>query len=110
MSRPINPYKLEGLRSILALAPSAVTIQHQIDALEAAIDNGSAMAFDLADGLVGSICKTIMADRSHPCDGSWVTVKLFNLPPGREYNQLLARAAFVHMLFGVLLTIGLSLG
>jgi hypothetical protein len=83
MSRSNSPYKLEGLRAIIALAPSAVAIQHQIDALEAAIDNGSAMAFDLADGLVGSICKTIMADRSHPCDGSWVTVKLFKETIGK---------------------------
>jgi hypothetical protein len=76
MSRSSNPYKLEGLRAILLLAPSSVAIQRQVDALESAIEGGDAMAFDLADGLVGSICKTIMGDRGHDCDGGWVTPQL----------------------------------
>src|SRR3712207_323447 len=76
MSQASSPYKLTGLRALLALAPSAAPIQHQLDALELAIGQGSAQAFDMADGLIGSICKTIMSERQRPCDGSGVTVKL----------------------------------
>jgi hypothetical protein len=44
----------------------------------------------MADGLIGSICKTIMSERQRPCDGSGVTVKLLRetitwlplVPPG----------------------------
>jgi 1,4-dihydroxy-2-naphthoate polyprenyltransferase len=38
-----------------------------------------------------------------------VVMRLLNSEASREYNRLLARAAFVHMLFGVLLSLGLSL-
>jgi 1,4-dihydroxy-2-naphthoate octaprenyltransferase len=38
-----------------------------------------------------------------------VFLKLMNSEASREYNRLLARAAFVHMLFGVLLSLGLCL-
>lgn len=76
MTQASSPYKLAGLRAILELAPSAAPIQHQLDALELAIGQGSAQAFDMADGLIGSICKTIMSERQRPCDGSGVTVKL----------------------------------
>jgi hypothetical protein len=83
MSRSNNPYKLEGLRAILSVAPAAAAIQYQLEALELAIEQGSAQAFDMADGLLGSICKTVMADRNHPCDGSWHTVKLFKETVGK---------------------------
>jgi 1,4-dihydroxy-2-naphthoate octaprenyltransferase len=35
--------------------------------------------------------------------------KLLRTQASREYNQLLARAALLHMLFGVLLSLGLTL-
>jgi 1,4-dihydroxy-2-naphthoate octaprenyltransferase len=38
-----------------------------------------------------------------------VVLRLLRTQASREYNQLLARAALLHMLFGVLLSIGLSL-
>jgi hypothetical protein len=71
-----NLWTLQGLRAVLEVAP-ALQISHQLDALELAIEQGSAMAFDLADGLVGSICKTILADRNSPCDTAASTVRLF---------------------------------
>jgi hypothetical protein len=77
MSQSSSPYKLAGLRAILDLAPSAAPIRHQLDNLELAIEQGSAQAFDMADGLIGSICKTIMGERKHTCEDGWVTVKLF---------------------------------
>ncbi len=38
-----------------------------------------------------------------------VLLALFRTEAGRHYNQLLAQAAFVHMLFGMLLSVGLFL-
>src|SRR4051794_23816341 len=98
MSQLNSPYKLAGLRALLELAPSAAPIQHQLDALELVIGQGSAQAFDMVDGLIGSICKTIMAERQRPCDSSGVTVKLLKdtltwlpLVPAGHPNQAQAR-------------------
>lgn len=90
MSNGNEPFSLSGLRGLLRVAPTAAAIHHQIDALELVIGQGSAQAFDMADGLLNSICKTIMADRGHACDGGWTTGQLFRetlaklqlFPPG----------------------------
>jgi hypothetical protein len=90
MSNGNGTFSLHGLRGLLEVAPTAAAIRHQIEALELAIVQGSAQAFDMADGLLNSICKTIMADRGHVCDSTWTTVQLFRetitklqlFPPG----------------------------
>lgn len=90
MTNGNGAFSLHGLRGLLEVAPTAAAIRHQIDALEMVIGQGSAQAFDMADGLLNSICKTIMADRGHACDSAWTTVQLFRetitklqlFPPG----------------------------
>jgi hypothetical protein len=77
MSNGTDSFSLHGLRGLLEVAPTAAAIRHQIEALEMVTGQGSAQAFDMADGLLNSICKTIMADRGHTCDSGWTTVQLF---------------------------------
>src|SRR5437868_3021014 len=98
MSRLSNPYKLEGLRAILAVAPSAVAIVRQVEYLELAVENSSAEAFDFADGLICTICRTVMADRGHVFAGRRVTPQMFRetiarlpLVPANHPNQAQAR-------------------
>lgn len=112
MSQASSPYKLMGLRALLALAPSAAPIQHQLDALEMAIGQGSAQAFDMADGLIGSICKTIMSERKQSCDDGWVTVKLFKetitwlpLLPSGHPDQAQARTDLADTVRGLTSTV-----
>jgi hypothetical protein len=103
---------LAGLRALLELAPTAAPIQHQLDALELAIGQGSAQAFDMADGLIGSICKTIMGERKQTCDDGWVTVKLFKetitwlpLVPSGHSDQTQARADLEETVRGLTTTV-----
>jgi hypothetical protein len=111
MSQSSSPYKLVGLRAILELAPSAAPIQHQLDTLELAIEQGSAQAFDMADGLIGSICKTILAERQRPCP-SGVTINFFKeaitwlpLVPSGHSNPTQARADLEETIRGLTATV-----
>jgi hypothetical protein len=93
MSQSSSPYKLVGLRAILEMAPSAAPIRHQLDALELAIEQGSAQAFDMTDD-------------------SWVTVKLFKetitwlpLVPSGHPDQAQARADLEETIRGLTATV-----
>jgi hypothetical protein len=68
---------MSGARAVLEDAPSALQIQHQIEAIEEAVDRRPAMAFDMAKTLIETACKTVLNDRGVAFDNGWDCPKLF---------------------------------
>lgn len=72
-----NAFVMQGAREVLEAASGAgAHFRHQIEALESAVKTQSAMAFDLAKGLIDSVCKTILKDRSYTPETTWDTPRL----------------------------------
>lgn len=70
-------FVMVGAREVLALMPRAVHIERQIDALESAVNNNPALAFDLAKTLIESVCKTLLQDRGMPAADDLELPQLF---------------------------------
>ena len=68
-------FVMTGAREVVG--GSAAHLLRQITALESAVLDNPALAFDLAKSLVESVCKTILADRGREVDHSQDTPKLF---------------------------------
>lgn len=70
-------FEMRGAREALDLALRAEAhFEYQISALEQAVGAGDALGFDLAKGLVDTVCKTILADQGQTAQPSWDTPKL----------------------------------
>lgn len=78
-------FVMSGAREVVG--GSATHLLRQIGALESAVLDNPALAFDLAKSLVESVCKTILADRGQEVDHSQDTPKLFR--EALRYLQLL---------------------
>src|SRR5258708_3227399 len=59
-------FMMAGAREVLAFLPGALHIERQVAALEGAVNNNPALAFDLAKTLIESVCKTLLQDRGKP--------------------------------------------
>jgi hypothetical protein len=68
-------FVMAGAREVVG--GSATHLLRQIAALESAVIDTPALAFDLAKSLVESVCKTILADRGQEVDHTLDTPKLF---------------------------------
>jgi hypothetical protein len=73
----VSVFRMSGARAVLDDAPTALQIQHQIEAIEEAVDRRPAMAFDMAKTLIESACKTVLNDRGETFDNGWDCPKLF---------------------------------
>lgn len=63
-------FLMPGAREILVIATGATNIERTITALESSVIENPAFAFDLAKALVEAVCKTILADRGKPVQGT----------------------------------------
>lgn len=59
-------FRMYGARTILEDSQKAIQIRHQVDAIEEAVRKSPPLVFDLAKGLVETVCKTILNDLSVP--------------------------------------------
>jgi|GEM_PF-364357 len=64
-------FRMDGARAILERSPNAIQIKKQVEAIENAVNDGSAMAFDFAKTLIETTCKTILSDLSISIDKDW---------------------------------------
>jgi hypothetical protein len=72
-----QPFVMVGAREVLALMPGAVHIERQVVALEGAVNENPALAFDLAKTLIETVCKTLLRDRGHPVGDDLELPQLF---------------------------------
>ena len=73
----VSMFRMSGARAVLDDAPNALQIQHQVEAIEEAVDRRPAMAFDMAKTLIETACKTVLNDRGEAFDTAWDCPKLF---------------------------------
>jgi len=69
-----SPFRMHAARS--ALGNHAGSIADQLDVIEQTIQSIPDLTFDLAKGLVDSVCKTVLADLGETPDPKWNTPKL----------------------------------
>jgi hypothetical protein len=69
-------FRMDGARAVIEDAPAALQIQHQVEAIEEAMDRRPAMAFDMAKTLIETTCKTVLNDRAVTFDAAWDCPKL----------------------------------
>jgi hypothetical protein len=77
VSAAVSVFRMSGARAVLDDAPTALQIQHQVEAIEEAVDRRPAMAFDMAKTLIETACKTVLNDRGEAFDATWDCPKLF---------------------------------
>lgn len=70
-----GPFKMHAARS--AMGADTGSIADQLDVIEETIDRIPDLTFDLAKGLIDSVCKTVMADLGATVDPNWKTPKLY---------------------------------
>ncbi|MCY4184736.1 MAG: abortive infection family protein [Rhodobacteraceae bacterium] len=59
----MNQFVLQASRQVSEMAPGAIHIRMQIQAIETAIEQSPAFVFDLSKSLIDTVCKTILEDR-----------------------------------------------
>jgi hypothetical protein len=105
-------FQMVGVRAAVLDGPIAEAIEHQIHAIESALESVPDFAFDLSKTLVESVCKTVLADIGQPADPKWdapkllreTTTRLALLPRGHP-DPARARDAVEKTIRGLLQTI-----
>jgi Abortive infection C-terminus len=105
-------FQMVGTRAALTDGPIAETIEHQISAIENALESVPDFAFDLSKTLVESVCKTVLADIGQPADPNWDAPKLLrettsrlSLLPRNHPDPAKARESVEKTIRGLLQTI-----
>jgi hypothetical protein len=101
-----------GTRAAVLDGPIAEAIEHQIHAIESALESVPDFAFDLSKTLVESVCKTVLADIGQPADPNWDAPKLLKettnrlaLLPRSHPDPVKARDSVEKTIRGLLQTI-----
>jgi len=106
------PFQMVGSRAAVLDGPIAEAIEHQIHAIESALESVPDFAFDLSKTLVESVCKTVLADIGQPANPNWDAPKLLKettnrlaLLPRAHPNPAKARDSVEKIIRGLLQTI-----
>ena len=105
-------FQMVGTRSAILDGPIVELIEHQIDAIESALENIPDFAFDLSKTLVESVCKTVLEDVGQPANPRWEAQELLkettnrlSLLPRNHPNPAKTRGSVQKTIRGMLQTI-----
>ena len=73
----MTPFILQSSRQVSKMAPGAIHIRNQVDAIEYAMEHSPSSVFDQSKALVDTVCKTILEDRKIGTEDNPDSPKLF---------------------------------